>query len=575
MLNLDRFRLFAGVVFTAVAGCTTAVDNKRYDLGISPEDAPLANSAAYRDTIGSLGYFEGMAAMRVRGYGLVVGLGKNGSKECPRRIYDKLVQSIYKHQHVNSSPVGAKEISPERLIEDLDTAVVIVTGEIPPAAVRGNRFDVLVTALPGTETKSLRGGRLYTTELEMYRDLPSGISVMGRELGKAAGPVFLNPFSDEQSATKANLLQGVIVNGGIVTQDRRVRFVLSQPSYRWARQVEARINAQFSGTPKTADAVSPSFISLNVPDEFSGDTEHFLELVRGLYLSHDPQFEAARARELAQEIIGPSAPHARIALCFEGLGRAASPVLSDLCENSKDYVSFHAAAAGLRLGDHVACDRMTLHAADQAGKFRFRAIEELGRAKGMAAAAVALRKLLDDSDPRIQVAAYEGLVAREDRTIESHRVAEDNFWLDLVPSASKPFVYVKRQGQRRIALFGDGIRCQPPVLYRAPDGSITINAGPEDPTLTVLRTVVTSGTTSPPMPAPFELDKLVGLLGADPALDARGAAKGFGLDYGAIARALYHLCETQAVNATFVLEQPNVTELFGAAEAEGRAESEL
>jgi hypothetical protein len=513
--------------------------------------------------------------MRVRGYGLVVGLGKNGSKECPRRIYDKLVQSIYKHQRVTSSAVGSKEISPERLIEDLDTAVVIVTGDIPAAAVSGNRFDVTVSALPGTETKSLRGGRLYTTDLEMFRDLPSGISVMGRILGNAAGPVFINPFSDDESATKANLLQGIVVDGGVVTQDRRVRFVLSQPSYRFARQVEARVNAHFSGTSKVADAVSPSFVALNVPDEFREDTEHFLELVRGLYISHDPQFEAARARELAQEIVGPSAPHGRIALCFEGLGRAAQPVLEDLYEHPKDYVSFHAALAGMRLGDHVAADRMGLHAEDVKGKFRFRAIEELGRAKGMASAAAGLRKLLDDRDPRVQVAAYEALIERNDRAIASHRIAGDNFWLDLVPSSSKPFVYVKRQGQRRIALFGSDIRCSPPVLYRAPDGSVTINAGPEDEALTVLRTVVTSGTTSPPIAAPFEMEKLVKLLGGAPAMDTKGSATGLGLDYAAVARALYHLCESQAVNAKFVLEQPNVAELFGVGDAEGRAESEL
>jgi hypothetical protein len=77
------------------------------------------------------------------------------------------------------------------------------------------------------------------------------------------------------------------------------------------------------------------------------------------------------------------------------------------------------------------------------------------------------------------------------------------------------------------------------------------------------------------MPAPFEVDKLVELLGADPAVDGKGTATGLGLDYAAIARALYHLCESKAVNAQFVLEQPNLAELFGAAEAEGRAESEL
>jgi hypothetical protein len=193
----------------------------------------------------------------------------------------------------------------------------------------------------------------------------------------------------------------------------------------------------------------------------------------------------------------------------------------------------------------------------------------------MASAAVALRGLLLDSDPRIQVASYEALVERNDRTIESHPIAADNFWLDVVPTDSSPFVYVKRAGQRRIALFGKDLRCLPPVLYRAPDGSITINAAPNDETLTVLRTVVASGTTSPPLPAPLELNRLIEMLGKEPGLDANGSASGLGLDYAAVARALYYLCEAQSINAKFILEQPNVAELFGVREAEGRDESDL
>jgi len=71
------------------------------------------------------------------------------------------------------------ELTPERLLDSPDTAVVIVEAIIPPGSVGrqnvssgsrraqmpGTRFDIRVTADPRTGTSSLEGGVLWTTEL--------------------------------------------------------------------------------------------------------------------------------------------------------------------------------------------------------------------------------------------------------------------------------------------------------------------------------------------------------------------------------------------------------------------------
>ena len=571
-----RISLIIGIILVASSGCFQQHENKaKIEVGVQATESMLSKSASYRDTIGALTYFDGMGPMRVRGYGLVVGLGKNGSSDCPRPIYDRLVQSLYKHHRFSSSVVGVKNISPEQLIADPDTAVVLVQGEIPPAAVEETRFDVGVMALPGTQTKSLRGGRLFTADLEVFREVSPSASISGQVLAMAAGPVFLNPFAEGDAATQSNPLEGIVVGGGFVVKDRRIRLVLTQPSYPRARQIQNRINSQFSGPTKVADAISPSFIQLHVPQEYSDDTGHFLALVRSLYLTRDPAFEAARATALAEEIIHPTAPHAQISHCFEGLGRSALPKLNELYTHSKDYVSFHAAVAGMRLGDHVACDCLAMQSAKAEGEFRFQAIRALGEAKGMGAAAVALRKLLHDSDPRVQIAAYEALIKRNDPTIESIPIAGDNFVLDHIPDASTNFIYVKRSAARRIALFGGALQCSPPVLYRSPDGSVTINAAPGEEELTILRSVVASGSMSPPIPAPRALPPLIRLLGSEAGIASGGTATGLGLDYGAVVRALYYLCQNHAIDAKFILEQPNAAELFGPAQLAGRPESEL
>lgn len=567
------------MLLVAAAGCSPFIwereDRQQVDMGVEVQSNAMVSSAAYRDTIGALTYYEGMRLMRVRGYGLVVGLGTSGSRDCPKRIFDQLVQAMYKQRRVAGRVVGVEGVSPEQLISDLDTAVVTVQGDIPSAVVRGANFDVAVAALPGTQTKSLRGGRLYTTNLHVFKLVAPRRSLTGRVLARAAGPVFLNPFSNDEAATKSNPLRGTILGGGVVVEDRRIRLVLLEASHRSASRIQDRINAHFPGSHRIADAVSPSFVKLRIPAEFHGDERHFLALVRGLYVSRDPRFEATRARMLAEEIVQPTAPHPQIAQALEGLGRAALPVLDDLCTHPKDYVHFHAAIAGLRLGDHIAGDVVANCAQDATSRYRFQAIRALGEARGMGGAAVALRNLLRDEDPRVQVAAYEALVKRRDSTIQSTRVGGDNFMLDEVPGSGSAFVYVKRSGARRMALFGRGLACTPPTLYRSADGTLTITANSGDKGLTLLRVVLPSGAASPPISAPFDLRGLILLLGQKAGVDLDGEVTGLGLGYGAIVSALYNLSRDGSLNAKFILEQPNVAELFGPPRPAGRPESEL
>jgi|CXWL01.1.fsa_nt_gi flagellar basal body P-ring protein FlgI len=575
---IARLRLaLAGAILVTLPACTiTEKGKERYDLGVEAQAAKLAESAAFRDTIGSVTTYEGLAAMRVRGYGLVVGLGKNGSTDCPKPIYERLVQSMYKqHRFGASSRVGVPDITPEAMINDIDTAVVVIYGDIPPAATEGTRFDVNVMALPGTQTKSLRGGRLFTADLEMYRVVSPDVSISGRVLAHAAGPVFINPFSDEQSATQVNELEGVILSGGVVTSNRRLRLVLTQASYQRARQIQDRINAQFPGATKVADAVSPSFVQIEVPTSFRQETGRFLNLVRSLYLSRDPSFESDRARKLAEEMLRPEAPHAQIASCFEGLGRKGLPALNELYANPRDSVSFYSAAAGLRLGDHVAGDVLAVHAANPKSPFRFQAIHALGEAAAIGGTAVPLRKLLLDEDPRVQVAAYEALIRRRDPAIQSIAVGGDNFVLDVIRDSPTRFAYVKRNAERRIALFGRDLTGSPPALYRSADGGLTLSAREGDEEFTVVRTVVSRDRSSPPLPAPFELAPLLKILGSDAGMTASGGVLGLGLDYGAVVHLLYHLCQNRVVSANFQMEEPNFANVLGPGTTQGRPESDL
>ena len=69
-------KIIALAASLTLSGCTWGTEERqRLDLGVEPLASLLADSAAYRDTIGAYTYYEGLRSMRVRGYGLVVGLG--------------------------------------------------------------------------------------------------------------------------------------------------------------------------------------------------------------------------------------------------------------------------------------------------------------------------------------------------------------------------------------------------------------------------------------------------------------------------------------------------------------------
>jgi hypothetical protein len=261
-------------------------------------------------------------------------------------------------------------------------------------------------------------------------------------------------------------------------------------------------------------------------------------------------------------------------LAWEGIGRTVLPTIQELYASEKPHASFYAALAGLRLGDDVAVDVLRTVADNTESPYRLTAIEELGRADMMPQAAYALRALLDDPDPRIRVEAYEALLARNDRLIDTHIIGENSFALDKVPSQAPNLIYVRRTGKPRIAVFGGSVRCVPPLFYRDESGSITINAEINDSNLTLIRKTPFKGRVSPPLPCDFDLGELIGMLGDDPRVKG-SAIHGLALDYSSIARALYELCRNDSINAQFMIQTTSVTEMFGPTAPTGRAETDL
>ena len=148
---------------------TERIDRTNFTIEVDP---------IMRNTVASEGVLTGYQPTVVRGYGLVVGLKGTGSRLVPAEVRSMMTAEMTR-LGIGDPRSGWEHLSPERMLDSEDTAVVVVEGVIPPGAPKGLTFDVRVFALPGSTTSSLEGGRLYTTDLR-----PGPLSTGSRQRGR-------------------------------------------------------------------------------------------------------------------------------------------------------------------------------------------------------------------------------------------------------------------------------------------------------------------------------------------------------------------------------------------------------
>lgn len=550
----------------------------------------MHSSAAIEGTIGSVSYLQGNRLMRVRGYGLVVGLQGRGSRTSLPAVREYLIREI-RRARMNALHVEHSK-TPEELVDDPGSAVVEVMGEIPAAASKGQTFDVYVSAASfDPDTESIAGGYLLLCDLKMFREVSPQEIIEGRTLAKARGPIFSNPFQGtDQSAAGGNPREGRVLAGGVVLADRELSLVTVNESYATIRQIENAINQTFICKPKAATGMSHNTVKLKIPPEFRGRERRFLELVMHLPLVSSAAAREARVKQLIAEIVRPDAPMEDVSLSLEAMGPTAVGQLQTLYTHRRREVNYYAARAGLRLGDALALEVVARHARDEKSPFRAQAIRELGeadqspavresggRAMALRASAV-LRELLMSTDPHIQILAYEALRKVDPDSVHTRLVGQspENFILDVVPSDGPMLIYARRTGTRRVAMIGgDRLVLQPPFLYSEPGKPLLVSAVPDDRFISVLKKDRTGRTIVGPLRVGPSLPHFTHFLGNDPEVDLDGQLQGLGLEYSVVLDVLYRLCEKGAVAANFRWEEPGIEDLIGPLKPPGRPESEL
>ncbi|MFQ5429048.1 MAG: flagellar basal body P-ring protein FlgI [Phycisphaerae bacterium] len=514
------------------------------------EESP---SLAVRGTIAPLVTVEGTRMNQVRGFGLVVDLVDTGGRDGPEIVRNFLVKEMRRQQEI-----GGPGLPPLDVLNSRDSTMVELTGFVPAGARKGDRFDVYVRAM-GSEAKSLVGGRLVLGDLRRYAETPSGV-LSGKTVAIASGPLFVSPFDRHGRPTDhVDLRRGVVLGGGLVRKPRKIRLVLTDPSPSVAKKIERQLNDRYAGESPIALGESASLVELITPPDYRDRRAYFLNRVLHTPLDANRQGIQARIRGLIREFKGPEPDYNSIALALEAVGKIALPEIQRLYGDASRDVRFFAARTGLRLADRDGLEIVAREALDPKSPFRMQAIYELGWALRMYASGEYLRKLLDDPDNTVRIAAYKALRSRPHPAIESKVLDKDNLILDSVDSGGAFLVYIHRARVPRIALFGRQMRCRPPAMFpgERDDGRrlvTQLSADVGDDCLTFKFRNKRNGRVSPDLKAPFGVAELIAFLGDAPRQIDGEQRVGFAVPYSEIVDILSTFCESGTIPAKLVLE---------------------
>jgi hypothetical protein len=567
-MHLKRFVISRSILATLALlaiGCSNIEKAKPQPQSVRPDTSfSIDVPEILRGTVASetivLGYeptnSRGYQPVIARGYGLVVGLNGTGSRDITPQVRAYMLAEAAKGG-IGSPKYGEKiaSISPEKLLDSPDTAVVIVEAVVPQGAVKGTRFDVRVYAEPNSGTTSLEGGTLWTTKLRPGPLRAGGAQAF--ELAVASGQIFVNPFAEPGAIGRdtVNRTAGRILNGGEVVKDMPLKLRLANPSHARAAMLQTSINTRFPQEPRqhdpTARGESDELIELNVPPSYAHRTEEFIELVRHTTISQaNPEATALWVRRALQA--NPIVARAAT-LRWQALGTRCLPIIKDLYDHPEEAPRLAALHAGAKLDDPLVISHLIDMAQGGSADARVQAIQLLADMRLNPQIDLARRALLDDDDTEVRLQAYEALTKRADPAIE-HVYVDRKFILDIVES-KKPLIYITQVGQPRVVLFGRDLEIDRPATARAWSDRLMLKADDDERLIEVYYRPANADRGSILRTEP-DLRSFIQFLGHKTSIDQ--PAPGLGLTYGETVGALYQIWMQKYIQADFKAEQDRI-----------------
>lgn len=539
----NNIKYFSAILIlaAAISGCQDPAENADFDAMTMPADL--------NTDIGSVAFFHEFDAVNITGFGIVANLPGTGSAECDPELRPVLTK------YIRQQMGGKVKFDANRFISSPNTAVVRVDGTIPSAAIKGQKFDINVTALSSTQTTSLDGGTLYTTTL-MQRQGYVRFSQFGKTLATAAGPVYIDKLGD----TKINLKSAYIIGGGTVKMPVKLSLFLRNPNFMMSHAIRNRINERFGS--KTARAVSAGEIRIKFPSEYNHQKARFLEMIRSLHLTNDRQTQTKRIKQLVDQL-RTAKNKLKSEIALEAIGRTALDDLVGLLDDPDESVRFFVARCMLRIGDNRSPATLRKIIADRNSRYRLAAVNAIGSGARRNDAIAILSTVLGDDDFAIRFAAYEQMVKLEDISVSQTSIA-GGFTVDNVLHDGKKIIYASRSGSAKVVLFGAPIYCEKDIFVETEGSEIVINAVPGEKYVSLMRKHPQKPTLIGPLKSTFNVKDIIRTL-CQHGNTSKGKTlrPGLGVSYSKMLALLQQMCQSGAIKAEFVAGGVSRTDNIG------------
>lgn len=470
-----RLCALAGLLLVGVSGCL------KTDVRSQSEDQPQEARYDVR-TIGDVTTFANADPLPVGGVALVTGLHGTGS--APRK--GNLRSTLEKQLQTARIP------NIKSLLDSKDTALVVVSTEIPPGARPGDKLDIEVRLPPGSRTSSLQGGYLQYCPLKTYaragdlssRFAGSGINIQGRTVAVAQGQLLVGIGTQNDPE---RMRRGFLWGGAKCKVPRPFHLILD-PEYQEARlamEVAERVNATFQddlrGAPKEmARAKDNVLIFLGVPAQYRRNLQRYLRIVRAIPLSG--QFARGNSEkptkpyrvQLAEDLLEPQMA-LKAALRLEALGRDSEDLLKPGLKSKDPYVRFFAAEALAYLGSSSSVDQLAESVKTQP-VFRSYALTALASLDESITLDQLRRLAQSDLDDETRYGAFRALraLSKQDPIVQGQNL-NGSFYLHHVSADGNPMVHLSMRKRPEVVVFGARPRLIPPFSLLAGEFTVTAN----------------------------------------------------------------------------------------------------
>ena len=370
---------------------------------------------------------------------------------------------------------------PNKLLDDLNTAMVVVFVNVPPGARKGSIHNAGVRKSNYAEATSLRSGWLMKTELAEIRNL-DGRKREGFDFAAAEGAIVTEAQITGKTDVDAQIT-GTLVGGARLFKDRPIGIAITDEFADAVTQaaVLPAINDRFTvfdGQKKDgiATPMKNNYIDLAVPKRYEKDPYHFVNVVLSLGFAESSTRRAERIELCRKQLQEPTTVRSA-AWQLEAIGKEAIPVFVEVLGHPDPEVRFYAAHALAYLNEPKCIPVLKQLAPEQAA-FRAMCLTALATIDHYEAEA-ALLELLQSNDAETRFGAVSAIRSRDPNnpSVAGIPVGKTGHILQI-PSNSNPLVAVSLEQRPEIIFYGNPPMLKlPPVMHVNP--RIMLKAEPQ------------------------------------------------------------------------------------------------